>query len=209
MSRSELHNWECAIERLSGDNADKMLAIAQDIYNTAFVRGKNYMSLDQESALNKIKEEIKENTYFINEITEEEGIDFKTVEEIIDKYARRKDIAIQALEQQPCEDCISRKSIKQKLQEQHDFFVNAYGGFSNLPLNDKSRVDEITNCIAIVVNEPPATSQPKIGHWINIDATHSKCDRCEAVFEIASENGEANYCPNCGAKMEVNADDSN
>lgn len=43
--------------------------------------------------------------------------------------------------------------------------------------------------------------EPKIGHWINIDATHSKCDRCEAVFEIVSENGEVNYCPNCGAKM--------
>ena len=42
---------------------------------------------------------------------------------------------------------------------------------------------------------------PKIGHWINIDATHSKCDRCGAVFEIASENGEANYCPNYGARM--------
>lgn len=43
--------------------------------------------------------------------------------------------------------------------------------------------------------------EPKTGHWINIDETHSKCDRCGAVFEIASENGEANYCPNCGAKM--------
>lgn len=41
MSRSELHDWECAIEALCGDNTDKMLAIAQDIYNTAFVRGKN------------------------------------------------------------------------------------------------------------------------------------------------------------------------
>ena len=47
MSRSELHNWECAIEKLSGDNADKMLAIAQDIYNTAFVRGKNSISLEK------------------------------------------------------------------------------------------------------------------------------------------------------------------
>ena len=44
MSRSELHNWECANESLCGDNADKMLAIAQDIYNTAFVRGKDCMS---------------------------------------------------------------------------------------------------------------------------------------------------------------------
>lgn len=46
MSKSELHNWECAIEKLSGGNADKMLAIAQDIYNTAYVRGKNYMLLE-------------------------------------------------------------------------------------------------------------------------------------------------------------------
>jgi hypothetical protein len=43
--------------------------------------------------------------------------------------------------------------------------------------------------------------EPKTGHWINIDKTHSKCDRCESVFEIASANGEANYCPHCGAKM--------
>lgn len=50
-------------------------------------------------------------------------------------------------------------------------------------------------------NVPPVTPQPKIGHWIDIDATRSKCDRCGAIFEIASENGEANLCPNCGAKM--------
>lgn len=62
MSRSELHNWECAIERLSGDNADKMIVIAQDIYNTAFVRGKNYMSLEQtrNDVLDKISAEIEE-----------------------------------------------------------------------------------------------------------------------------------------------------
>ena len=71
-------------------------------------------------------------------------------------------------EQEPCEDCVSRKSIKQKLQEHHDFFVNAYGGFSNLPQNDKSRVDEITNCIAMVVNEPPVNPQSKTGHWIPV-----------------------------------------
>ena len=37
-------------------------------------------------ALDKIKDEIKDKTYFINETTEKEGIDFKTVEKIIDKY---------------------------------------------------------------------------------------------------------------------------
>ena len=42
--------------------------------------------LEQEPILDKIKEEIKDNTYFINETTEKEGIDFETVEKIIDKY---------------------------------------------------------------------------------------------------------------------------
>ncbi len=47
MSKSELHDWECEIEELSGNNADKMLDIAQDIYNTAFVRGRNSMTWEQ------------------------------------------------------------------------------------------------------------------------------------------------------------------
>ena len=43
-------------------------------------------ALEQEEVLEKIKDEIKNNTYFINETTEKEGIDFETVEKIIDKY---------------------------------------------------------------------------------------------------------------------------
>ena len=74
-----------------------------------------------------------------------------------------------ALQAESCEDCISRESIKQKLQKQHDFFVNVYGGYSNLPQSDKSRVDEISNCIAMVVNELPATPQPKAEpRWIPV-----------------------------------------
>lgn len=46
----------------------------------------NLKALEQDSVLNKIKEEIKDNTYFIDETTEKEGIDFETVEKIIDKY---------------------------------------------------------------------------------------------------------------------------
>ena len=41
---------------------------------------------EQEPIFDKIKEEIKDNTYFINETTEKEGIDYETVEKIIDKY---------------------------------------------------------------------------------------------------------------------------
>ena len=48
MSKSELHDWECEIEELSGNNADKILNIARDIYKTAFVRGRNSMTWEQE-----------------------------------------------------------------------------------------------------------------------------------------------------------------
>ena len=85
-----------------------------------------------------------------------------------DRVEDAVDMAIKALEQEPCEDCISRVAIKRKLQEHHDFFIHAYGGFSNMPKNDKSRVDEITNCIAMVVNEPSIAQKEKTG-WIPVN----------------------------------------
>lgn len=102
------------------------------------------------------------------------------------------DMAIEALKQESCEDAISRKSIKQKLQEHHDFFVNAYGGFSNLSQNDKSRVDEITNCIAMVINEPPVTlTRPtcKDCKWKsrNMDFRNLKCPWGERVEMIDND----------------------
>ena len=90
------------------------------------------------------------------------------------------DFHCRPLEQEPCEDIISRKSIKHKLQEHYDFLVDAYGGFSNLPQNDKSRVDEITNCIAMVVNEPSVTPQEPISDilediYIEIEKEYKDC----------------------------------
>ncbi len=43
----------------------------------------------------------------------------------------------------------------------------------------------------------------KSGHWIEVSSKHSKCSCCEttcliAVYPISSN---ANFCPNCGAKM--------
>ena len=95
MSRSELHNWECAIERLCGDKTMmkyKMLAIAQDIYNTAYVHGKNYMSLVEmpkarNNVLDKIKAEVKALSNANPSYTHTcDVVDREDVLEIIDKY---------------------------------------------------------------------------------------------------------------------------
>ena len=108
------------------------------------------------------------------------------------------------LERESCEDAISRKSIKQKLQEHHDFFINTYSGFSNLPQNDKSRVDEITNCIAMVVNEPTVTPQPKIGYWIEKDDNLYVCSECGQYIYSETEHDLLEFhafCGRCGTKM--------
>ena len=100
--------------------------------------------------------------------------------------------------QQPCEDCISRQSVKRRLQEHHDFFIHAYNGFSNMPQNDKSRVDEITNCIAMIVNEPSVTPKEKTGRWIfdEILDRHYYCSECKSMGVDYWD-----YCPNCGCRM--------
>ena len=66
------------------------------------------------------------------------------------------------------EDLISRSALSEKLQAHHDFFVNGWGGFSNLPIKDKVRVDEITNCIAEVMNAPAvdAVDADKALEWL-------------------------------------------
>ncbi len=61
-------------------------------------------------------------------------------------------------------------------------------------------IDKMQKIYAIIGDEE-RQQQPNTGKWISIDATHSQCDKCLAVFEIVSANGEANFCPNCGADM--------
>ena len=61
-----------------------------------------------------------------------------------------------------------------------------------------------------------ATSEVKHGHWIDRSvAFYRKCSECGCCMEWNKEpflhgDGEYNYCPNCGAKMdEVEKDENN
>ena len=47
---------------------------------------------------------------------------------------------------------------------------------------------------------------PKCGKWIRIDKHTIQCPLCHRYLDLRGVNagrGNANYCPNCGAKMEV------
>ena len=110
-------------------------------------------------------------------------------------YDRQEEI-IKALEQEPCEDCISRQAV---LNMQYRIDDSA-----TLSTSDVVNVDDIEDL-------PPVTPQPKMGHWINQHVIYTNatidfkvCSECRYEFSYDAETGvsDANYCPNCGAKME-------
>lgn len=97
---------------------------------------------------------------------------------------------------------IDADALKDKLQQHHDFYVMAWGGFGKMPIGEKKRVDEITNCIAEVVNAP--TIGPKRGAWIE-DGGIEKCNQCGERKEFPHWN----FCPNCGTHMKGADDEKN
>lgn len=90
-------------------------------------------------------------------------------------------MAIEALEQEPCEDAISREAA-----------VNAC-----LNKWDKDYKEIVADIRAL----PPVTPAKKTGHWINTAEPYMSdnivCSEC-GFNSIARYD----YCPNCGAKME-------
>lgn len=101
---------------------------------------------------------------------------------------------------------IDADALTKKLKNHHDFFVNAYGGFSNLPEKEKARVDEITQCIADVQNAPTLTLddlRPKgRAMWLpyyngGLDRREYRCSRCWN----GTPNNQDPRCLNCGSEM--------
>ena len=90
---------------------------------------------------------------------------------------------------EPCADCISRKAA-----------IDAC-------LKGLNRKEMVANIKAL----PPVTPAPKMGHWIAQDIhnchTNFRCSECDYVYDFIHLYGEPTadytYCPNCGAKMEV------
>ena len=109
------------------------------------------------------------------------------------------DMAIKALKQEPCEDCISRQAAIDAL---HMHLMYRMGTDSN-----KKRLDEWINNLP---SAQPTIEPRKKGKWISCEnetgegSNTYKCSACGEIQMIISgtpkENGWA-YCPHCGAKM--------
>jgi len=116
---------------------------------------------------------------FVEPITKEQR-------ELIDKTF---DIAIKALKQEPCEDCISRKSMWRVV--------------------NKCEVNNSPTWVWREMLSQLPSVQPKIGHWNIVsdgygeNAYICECSECkDTVWVYKNVERKWNYCPNCGAKME-------
>lgn len=109
--------------------------------------------------------------------------------------------AIKALEQQTSGDCVSRDTFKRAVSEltywhpTTDGRLEVGGAFDNT-------VYKVEDVWRLTRELPSVTPQPKVGKWIDVDSLDG------ALWHDCSECGETefyatDYCPNCGAKMEV------
>jgi hypothetical protein len=96
------------------------------------------------------------------------------------------DMAIEALEQEPCEDAISRKAMLEYQQYLH----------GKMPNEENYKLWEF------IKELPSVTPKQKTGKWnvLGYDdpsVRMYKCSECHMKITL-----KFNYCPNCGAKME-------
>ena len=107
--------------------------------------------------------------------------------------------AIQALEQEPCEDCVSRNDVVKAIS---DWIIEGEYDYTNA-----------TNYLVRRINYlPSVTPKPKTGEWIdkgydigNCWATCSECDGDARGYAKDTGWGHDYYfpkfCPHCGTRM--------
>ena len=87
------------------------------------------------------------------------------------------------LEQEPCEDCISRDIAIANIQELAEWHTG-----------DAFNADRVARCLKAL-----PSVQPKIGHWKRVsDKTGKLVWECDCGWQ---QRFATNFCPDCGAKM--------
>lgn len=125
-----------------------------------------------------------------------------------EKTAEALDIAIKAIEQEPCEDVISRQAVLSKIKEV--CFSEEWLQFRV----DKGSNGQRDSIIDYIEQLPPVVPQPKMGRWLHREImdyldknkvihNHFMCQDCGFIHDfIDGHTAQYKYCPSCGAKMQ-------
>jgi hypothetical protein len=95
-------------------------------------------------------------------------------------------MAIQALEQEPCEDAVSRKALISHIEKQSREWGEDYD--AQQILGD--------------IEDMPSV-KPQTGHWIIMGDRYIKCSECGHITKTESPD-IYNFCMVCGANMSEN-----
>ena len=141
----------------------------------------------------------------------------------VDKMKESVGMAIEALEQKPCEDAISRQAVLDSMSDtwKHICFVARHkhptkgeesvyndmcGTINQIPSVtpqytdvEIQKIQELEQTEIEKAYELGKAEQPETGHWID-DCGGVKCSCCG--YCIDDYYYVKTYCPNCGAKME-------
>ncbi|SCW70449.1 hypothetical protein SAMN05660484_02601 [Eubacterium ruminantium] len=127
---------------------------------------------------------------------------------------------INVLEQEPCEDCISREAVldlaKKGVLVSNGNYESVCKAINDLPsVTPKYTDEEIDRAQAVEeayidkMVELTVEESKKVGHWmVNKEKSLAKCSNCKFSLKNKDEiklfgtfiQGY-NYCPYCGAKM--------
>ena len=105
------------------------------------------------------------------------------------KQSEAIEMAIKALEKQPCEDCISRQAA-----------IDTIESWLSCDDYNKGERNIMRVTQSVLYDLPPVTPQQKMGRWIfdEILDRHYYCSECKSMGVDYWD-----FCPFCGAKMEV------
>lgn len=124
-------------------------------------------------------------------------------------YSVAFDMAIKALEQEPCEDAISRQAAIDAVKARITYAkaIDKNGNAYNMFESENAELEKAIRNIEIL---PSVVRENQTGHWIDakvgkfFPSNDFKCSECGNILDFGGVNcgrGDANYCPNCGAKM--------
>ena len=124
--------------------------------------------------------EAKEKLYMEWQKFLEDNIDYAGISEAYK-------VAFKALEQEPCDDCVSKQAVLDYLKSESDDFPDYH------------------EAIEHILDMLPVTPQPKTGHWIRLDYQRGKfeCSEChtQGYVDTCMYEPKWKYCPNCGCHM--------
>jgi len=142
--------------------------------------------------------DVKQSTEMaITALSQEPQSEWERDHEVLKAYADGQD------SMKSCEDAISRQEVLNIIEFEDKWLVDAKSHNTNTTIAFDSMISK--------VQALPSVSTEKTGHWIAQDIhnchTDFRCSKCGYIHSFMHLYGEPTadytYCPNCGAKMEV------